>query len=340
MNRRIPISKKPLSVEHARELLRMVRLVSFKTGEFVTILPSLGGRVHEIVLKAGKRRFSILESPQSAADIIKNDHFAGAKLIPFAGRIPEAKYEFGGKAHRLTVDPRGNFAIHGFVTDKLFRIAKSTAGADHASVVLEYTHHGKTKGYPFKFFVRLTFSLKNSVFSCTTEIRNIDSKPLPVGDGWHPYFRTSGPIGKMFLSLPSHSVVEVTPLFKVPTGRTIKSAPGRVIIPLNRKEMDSVFDFGEKQRRVTTRLIDPTVGVEIQIWQESGRKKYRYLVVYRSPAGSSVAIEPWTSAPDAFNNSMGLLILKPGAKFKSSYGVKLRQLRSSRSRGSRIEHKR
>src|SRR3990172_10829714 len=63
MNRRIPISKKPLSVEHARELLRMVRLVSFKTGEFVTILPSLGGRVHEIVLKAGKRHFSILQSP-------------------------------------------------------------------------------------------------------------------------------------------------------------------------------------------------------------------------------------------------------------------------------------
>jgi aldose 1-epimerase len=307
----------------------MVRLVNFKTGEYVTILPLLGGRVHEIVLRAGKKRFSILESPQTASEIVENKHWAGVKLIPFAGRIAGARYEFGGKQYRLRVNSKGRFAIHGFVADKEFRIKKTTAGADHASLVLDYAHDGTTKGYPFKFQVRLMYALSKSVLTCTTEIRNTDSKPIPIGDGWHPYFRTAGSIGKLFLSLPSHSVVEVTPPFKVPTGTVVRGSHKTTIFALDRKEMDSVFDFGEKRRRVTTKLIDPDAGVAIQLWQESGRRHYRYLVVYRPPAGSSVAIEPWTCAPNAFNNGMGLIVLKPGARFRASYGVTLRKHRSA-----------
>lgn len=308
----------------------MVRLVNFKTGEYVTILPSLGGRVHEIVLRAGKKRFSILESPQTAAEVIENKHFAGVKLIPFAGRIVDGEYKFGGTSYKLRANSSGNFAIHGFVADKRFQITKSTARPNHASVVLSYAHKGTTKGYPFKFLVRLTYTLRDSTLACTTEIHNIDSRPIPIGDGWHPYFKTSGSIGKMLLSLPSHAVVEVTPTFKVPTGEAIKASRGRNLIALSRKEMDSVFDFGGKRRRVTTKLIDPKLKLEIQLWQESGKGNYRYLVIYRPPTGSSVAIEPWTCAPNAYNNNMGLIVLKPGAKFKSSYGVRLRQHKSAR----------
>jgi aldose 1-epimerase len=308
----------------------MVRLVNFKTGEYVTILPLLGGRVHEIVLRAGKKRFSVLESPQTASEIVENKHWAGVKLIPFAGRIAGAQYEFGGKRYKLRVNSKGNFAIHGFVADKNFQIRKTTAGSDRASVVLDYAHDGGTKGYPFKFMVRLTYALSKSVLTCTTEIHNTDSRSIPIGDGWHPYFRTSGSIGKLLLSLPSHSVVEVTPPFKVPTGNVVDGSRRTTVFALNRKEMDSVFDFGEKQRRVTTKLIDPKLGIEVQLWQESGRRRYRYLVVYRPPTGSSVAIEPWTCAPNAFNNGMGLIVLKPGATFRASYGVTLREHRSSR----------
>ena len=99
------------------------------------------------------------------------------------------------------------------------------------------------------------------------------------------------------------------------------------IIPLRRKEIDSVFDLGEKKRRATTKLIDPKSGVELRLWQDAGAGKYRFLVIYRPPSGTSVAIEPWTCAPNAANNKLGLIVLKPGGKFMASYGVSLKSIR-------------
>lgn len=271
----------------------------------------------------------MLESPKSVTEIIENRHFAGAKLIPFAGRITAASYRFGEKQYRLRADSRGRFAIHGFVNNKPFQIERSIANADHAAVVLSYAHPGTTKGYPFKFLVRIAFTLKKCSFTCTTEIRNTDSKPIPIGDGWHPYFKTSGPVDKLLLSLPTHTVVDVSPAFKVPTGEIRAETTGRQSVPLGKMAMDSVFDLGAERRRATTRLIDRKRGLEVQLWQESGRRKYRYLVVYRPPSGTSVAVEPWTSAPNAFNNGMGLMVLKPGGRFKATYGVKLRRRKRS-----------
>ena len=164
--------------------------------------------------------------------------------------------------------------------------------------------------------VRLTYALSKSVLTCTTVIHNTDSRSIPIGDGWHPYFRTSGSIGKLLLSLPSHSVVEVTPPFKVPTGNVVDGSRRTTVFALNRKEMDSVFDFGEKQRRVTTKLIDPKLGIEVQLWQESGRRRYRYLVVYRPPTGSSVAIEPWTCAPKCVQQRDGTDCSQAGSEIQ------------------------
>lgn len=321
--RTISQSKRP------RNPLRKVTLLNFTTGEHATIFPSLGGRVHEIVLRHGKELHSLLDSPMTMREIIENKHFAGAKLIPFAGRIPEASYRFDGKRYTMRAHSRSNVAIHGFVADKPFKVVKSTAKADQASVVMTYTHGGTTKGYPFKFAVRLTFVLRTGSFSCTTEIRNTDSRPIPVGDGWHPYFRTAGPGASFLLSLPSHSVVEITPMSKVPTGTIRDGSTRTVVVPLGNDVLDSVFDLGLERRRVTTKVIDEKKRLEVQIWQESGKGRYRYLVVYRPPSGSSVAIEPWTCAPNSFNNQMGLIVLKPGGKFKASYGVRLQRRRRS-----------
>ncbi len=304
---------------------RSVRLVNFETGEYVSILPKLGATVRELVLRCDKRLFSLLEFPLLYDETVENKHFAGVKLIPFPGRITNATYRFGGKTHKLRVNSSDNFAIHGFFTDKAFHLVETTVKDHSASITLDTRHKGNIKGYPYKYSVRLTYALKSGSFTCTTEIRNIDSKPIPIGDGWHPYFRTSGSVKRLLLSIPAHSVVEVTPS-KVPTGEVRKPISKRSTIPLSNKTLDSVFDFGRKRQRVTTKLIDRKLGVEIQLWQDSGVGQYRYLILYRPVSGTSVAIEPWTCAPNAFNNKMGLIVLKPGGRFRASYGVTLKKL--------------
>jgi aldose 1-epimerase len=321
--------KSPLHTHHSKklDLVRSIRLVNFETGEVATIMPNLGATVLELVLRSGKKLHSILESPGSLPNIIENKHYHGARLMPFPGRIPNGKYQFAGKNYALKPNAKdGASSLHGFVCKKSFRIVRTAVNNRRASVILEYIHKGDTKGYPFKFSVRLTFTLANSSFSCTTSIRNMDRRAIPIGDGWHPYFKTSGRMNRLLLSLPSHSVVELTAQ-KVPTGRIIKPTRKTSAIPLKRKGIDSVFDLGEKRRRATTKLINPKTGVALQLWQDAGAGKYRYLVVNMPPSGTSVAIEPWTCAPNAANNRMGMIVLKPGGRFKASYGVSLKSTR-------------
>ncbi len=309
------------------DLVRSIRLVNFETGEVVTIMPNLGATVLELILRSGTKLHSILESPGSRQDIIENKHYHGAKLIPFPGRTPHGRYQFAGKDYALKPNTKDRASsIHGFVCKKPFRIVRTSVSNRGASVILEYIHRGETKGYPFKFSVRLTYTLASKSFSCTTAVRNLDTRAIPMGDGWHPYYKTSGKINRLLLSLPSHSVVELSDE-KVPTGRIVRPTRKTSTIPLRRKAIDTVFDLGEKRRRLTTKLIDPKNGVELRLWQEAGMGKYRYLVVYRPPSGTSVAIEPWTCAPNAANNNLGLIVLKPRGKFVASYGVSLKSIR-------------
>jgi aldose 1-epimerase len=304
---------------------RAIKLVNFESGEYVSILPHLGATVRELVLKCGGRLFSVLEHPQALRETIENKRFAGVKLIPFVGRIKDAMYQFGGRTYRLRPNSSSGYAIHGFFKDKRFQLVKTRGGRNSASIVLETVHDGTTKGFPFKFSVRLTYTLADKSFSCTTEIRNDDTRTIPMGDGWHPYFRTSGSIKRSKLSLPPHAIVEVSGSGKIPTGRISGWKSGQTMVPLSINPMDAVFDLGKERRRVTTKLIDPRLGMEIQLWQDSGKGKYRYLVVYRPASGKSVAIEPWTCAPNALNNNLGLIVLKQGGKFRASYGVRLRK---------------
>ena len=321
--------KKPKSAHkpHKHDLVRSIRLMNFESGETAIIMPNLGAAVLELVLKSGKNLLSILESPGSLHDIIENKHYHGAKLMPYPGRIPTGLYEFNGKKYRLKANAEGGaFSIHGFVLKKPFRIVRMAVNNRQASVILEYKHKGDTKGYPFKFSLRLTYTLGSKSFNCKTVVRNLDKCSIPMGDGWHPYYRTSKSIRHLSLLLPPHTVIELG-REKIPNGRVRGPFRKASAIALSRKTMDSVFDFGEKRRRVTTKLIDRKLGVELRIWQEAGLGKYRYLVVYRPPTGTSIAIEPWTCAPNAFNNKIGLITLKPGRKFEASYGVSLKATR-------------
>jgi aldose 1-epimerase len=321
--------KKPKHHHHSKEhdLVRSIRLINFESGEVATIMPNLGATVLELVLKSGKKLHSILEAPGTLQEIIDNPHYHGSKLIPFPGRIPQGKYRFGGKNLALKLNSRdGASSLHGFVCKKPFRIVRTSVNNRRASVILEYVHNGETKGFPFKFSVRITYTLAGSSFTCTTIIRNLDRRSIPMGDGWHPYYKTAAKIDRLQMTLPPHAVVELSDE-KIPTGWIMTPTRKASSIALKQKKIDSVFDLGEKRRVVTTKLTDPKKGLELNLWQEAGAGKYRYLVVYRPTSGTSVAIEPWTCAPNAVNNDLGLIVLKPGGTFRGSYGVKLKSIR-------------
>ena len=57
--------------------------------------------------------------------------------------------------------------------------------------------------------------------------------------------------------------------------------------------------------------------------QETGEKKYNYLTVYTPDTRESIAMEPWTCPPDAFNNGMDLIVLAPEEEISLTFGIAL-----------------
>jgi aldose 1-epimerase len=65
-------------------------------------------------------------------------------------------------------------------------------------------------------------------------------------------------------------------------------------------------------------LRDPANKIQLEIIPA---RSYPYLQIYTPPHRKSIAIENLSSAPDAFNNGMGLVTLAPGesADFTTTY---------------------
>ena len=223
-------------------------------------------------------------------------HGGSAVLMPYAGRVRDGKYAFEGRNYELPVGKQGH-AIHGFAKDERWRVTRE--GED--SVVL--TAILKGRGYPSTLGARVEYSIARGSFSTDCSVKNVGLKACPLVIGFHPYFlagewrlSTDGGVQKYRL----HDVY-------FPTGeKETYSFDG--VGPCSK--LDNCFRVGG-----TIRLHSREREVVID------RRKMPYLVLYNGEyaRGKSVAIEPYTGLPDAYNNGIGLGVLEPGQSFTCGY---------------------
>lgn len=309
-----------IKTDHLGSFLRFA-LANTKTGEYVSIIPGFGGNVNRIILRKKNRHYSILDGVRTGSELIRNVQFKGAKLIPFPNRISKGQYSFAEKSYQLPIN-FGKHAIHGFIYDKILRVTNVTSNANQASLELEYVYDAAIKNYPFKFQVTLTYSLMaEGGFQYKTKITNLSNCSIPVGDGWHPYFKTEGKVDRLHIKIPAGSRIVVDAQM-IPTGELIHENYSG-LFQIGNKEFDLGFVLQEADGKVITELYDTELDLKILLWQETGKWKYNYLQVYIPPSRNSIAIEPMTCAADAFNNRMGLIILEPQQSFTANCGVRL-----------------
>lgn len=299
--------------------LYRIKLVNVDTGEYVFIIPEYGGNITEISLKNNKKQHSILDGSKTYADLMSDTTYKGAKLLPFPNRINQGRYSFQGKIYQLPINSE-NHAIHGFIFNKIFQVVNQSATQSHASLELQYLYDGAIKGYPFKFNTQLIYSLaNNSKFKFTTIITNVSSSPIPVGDGWHLYFKTESRVDNLRLKLPSNRKL-VLDNQMIPTGEFVFEDNSDSFM-INNRQFDTCFALDEQEEKVTTEIYDPVQDFSINIWQETGKMKYNFLQVFIPESRDSIAIEPMTCTPDAFNNNIGLVVLAPNQSLIVSCGV-------------------
>ena len=303
-----------------------VKLINCASDETISIIPEYGGNVAEIVLNNKGNNYSILDGASDDSDFIKymKNTYRGAKLIPFPNRIQNGKYSFEETEYQFPINEMDkNHRIHGFLYDKKLDIIEKTLQEEQASLRLGYNYKGDVEGYPFLFNLQVTYSLsKEDGFKCTTEINNVDNREIPIGDGWHPYFTTGCKIDDLFLELPTGNMIELDTNM-IPTGEMVSFDSFSTPSKIGNMKFDTTIYLGNRVEKVSTYIYDTEADVKINIWQDTGKKSYKYLQIYIPPHRRSIAVEPITCNVNAFNNNDGLIILKPGESFKASYGVVL-----------------
>ncbi len=293
-----------------------------KTQEYVSIIPSFGGHVNELILKKNGALHSIIDGAKTIEELVANPYYKSAKLIPFPNRIKDGKYVFKGRTYQLPINHLAeNHAIHGLLYNKPFHIKKIEKSNSSALLELEYYYVSELEGYPFSFLLQLEYTFTINGLKIKTAVVNQGNSEMPFADGWHPYFTLQETVNDLSILIPGSKKIEVDHRM-IPTG--VKSEMDN-FYKLS-KISDHLFDTAfliETEDTATTQLYSSKKNVSIHVWQETGFNKYNYVQIYIPPDRSSVAIEPMTSIADAFNNGEGLIILKPGDVYTNSCGVYL-----------------
>ncbi len=301
-----------------------IKLLNNETGEFVAFVPEFGGNVNELVLNKNGKNYSIIDGFLSDEEMVQNKFMKSGRLIPFPNRILDGTYVFNGIRYQLPInEPAHHNAIHGFFYNQPLMLTDIHTKNGEISAQLRFDYTGNYPGYPFKFSAILTYTLTDAQeFKIHLSVKNIDKQPLPFGDGWHPYFKLGKTADDLYLQLPTSEKMVLTDRM-VPDGKTETDNRFLKSFPIKGISLDSVFKLPINEGVAVAELSRPEEDVTIQVWQETGDRKYNFMVVFIPPGRASVAIEPMTCATNAFNNMNGLIVLQPGEMFETSHGVKL-----------------
>ena len=129
---------------------------------------------------------------------------------------------------------------------------------------------------------------------------------MPLSDGWHPYFKFDQSINNLSLKINAAQILEFDDKL-LPTGKIFPFNKFQTLEKLNDKFFDNCFLLKNTTEPACI-IEDIKNKLRLKILPS---ENYPYLQVYTPPHRKSIAIENLSSAPDAFNNKMGLIILQP-----------------------------
>ncbi|WP_408899335.1 aldose 1-epimerase family protein [Nocardioides sp. R1-1] len=243
----------------------------------------------------------------------------GQLLVPWPNRIRDGRYEFAGTTHQLALsEPKRGNASHGLVRWASWTLAESAANR----VVLSYFLPAQT-GYPWALALRTTYALDGEGLTVTQEATNLASTAAPYASGAHPYLLAGpGPCDGWELELPAATRLVTDDDRLLPAGREAGDA-FRVPSPIGGSVLNHAYGDLDRDAdgRATVLLRAGESGVAL--WVDD---RHRWLQVYTgddTPTPRvSVAVEPMTAPPDAFNSGDDLVVLAPGETFAASWGIR------------------
>lgn len=291
-------------------------LTGFGAGLNAWRIPGPGGKHRELL--AGYHSEDDLHGRHA-------DTSAGVRLSPFPNRLKGGQWKWNGLSGELPINFKWQpHAIHGLLHTVPWSFASFSSDEKNAELVLERSWQGEHPGFPFAFTARTRFFWSVDSLTVQSETVNDGKIAMPYGEGWHPYFSLGAPVDELEMRTPALHSVLVDDL-SIPTGERQTFGDFTQGATIGDRFIDNCWAVAEDHEQVETVLRHKSQNLSLKIWQKNGPGQFRYIQAYTPPDRQSIAIEPMTCEPDAFNHHRDLLVIAPGQKVELQWGARFTQ---------------
>ena len=163
----------------------------------------------------------------------------------------------------------------------------------------------------------------------TQTATNRSDAVAPYASGAHPYLRAgAGPVDGWTVDVPAGVRILTDAERLLPTAtEDVEGTPYDLHGPREIGDLVLNHAYGDLGRgddgRATARIVAPE-GTGVELWVD---EHHRWLMLYTADdvpttARRSLAVEPMTAPPDAFNSGVDLVRLAPGERFSASWGLR------------------
>jgi aldose 1-epimerase len=300
--------------------------------EFVSTPPT--GEQYEII--SGARRAVVTEVGATlrsfsvdGRDVVRGfgeeDQISGGRgqnLIPWPNRIRDGRYVFNGATQQLALtEPARHNASHG-----LARYVPWVLVDKQADAVTNRVRIYPQQGWPGVLEATITHQVSDNGLTVTVNATNIGAAEVPFGYGAHPYLTVGeSTVDDVAITVPAESYLEVDdrllPIKISPVAGTaydLRSGPVLGSVNLDTALTDLARDADDRWR-VKLVLGDRSA----EVW---GDETMHWIQVFSGgpSRNSSIAVEPMTCGPDAFNAGPthdGMRVLAAGSSFQGEWGI-------------------
>ena len=239
----------------------------------------------------------------------------GAHLMPWPNRLRDGRYSIAATEYQLPINEVARMnANHGLNVGQQWEVLSHMSSA-----IRQRTVFWPRRGWPGILAVEILHEVSEDGLTVDVLATNIGTTPVPWGYGTHPYFRFDE-LSEVELSIPFDAELAVDP---------------ERLLPIRLGPVTQEHDFTRPRRIgetvLDTAFTDPLTrewavslhgdGRTIEIW---GDATTQWVQVFTPPTRASIAIEPMTCGPNAFNEGpthRDRILLRSGESARARWGV-------------------